>query len=55
MCHIPFSDVPAEAGRPGWLDALCHRHGPDGDDLAADLKVARSIRVAATDAAKTAS
>lgn len=51
MYHVPFSDIPdAGAGRPEWLEALCRRYGTDGDDLAAALKVARSIRYAANGA-----
>ncbi|MGU3340765.1 hypothetical protein ACLBXJ_22345 [Methylobacterium mesophilicum] len=45
MYHVPFADIPdAEAGWPAWLDALRRRYGTDGDDLAAALKVARSIQ-----------
>jgi len=55
MYHVPFSDIPdAKAGRPEWLDALCRRYGTDGDDLAAALKVARSIQADASDASESA-
>lgn len=45
MYHIPYSDIPdVDGGRPEWLDGLWRRYGTDRDDLAAALKVARSIR-----------
>lgn len=52
MYHVPFTDIPdAEAIRPEWLDALFRRYGTDGDDLAAALKVARSVQAAAANGA----
>ncbi|APT32819.1 MULTISPECIES: hypothetical protein [Methylobacterium] len=52
MYHVPFSEIPeAEAGPPDWLENLWHRYGTDRDDLAAALRVARSIRFAAKPAA----
>ncbi|CAO4139487.1 hypothetical protein [Methylorubrum aminovorans] len=48
MYHVPFADIPeAEDGRPGWLDDLRRRYGTDGDDLAAALRVARTVRAEA--------
>lgn len=50
MYHVPFADIPDEgAERPRWLEDLCRRYGTDGDDLAAALKVARSIQAAVAD------
>ncbi len=47
MYHVPFIDIPnAEDGRPAWLNDLCRRYGTDGDDLAAALRVARTLRPA---------
>ncbi len=43
--HVPFSDIPeAGDGRPPWLDDLCRRYGTDGNELAAALRVARTVR-----------
>ncbi|ACB24610.1 transporter [Methylobacterium radiotolerans] len=51
MYHVPFSEIPdAEAGRPEWLDGLWRRYGTDRDDLAAALRVARTVRPGATPA-----
>ena len=51
MYHVPFSDIPdAEAGRPEWLDDLWRRYGTDRDDLAAALRVARTVRPGAAPA-----
>lgn len=55
MYHVPFSDIPNdEAARPGWLNNLCQRYGTDSNDLAAALKVARSIQAAADGTSKSA-
>jgi hypothetical protein len=45
MYHVPFSEI-GDAGEQGppWLEALKGRYGTDRDDLAAALKVARTIR-----------
>jgi hypothetical protein len=52
MYHVPFADIPdTEAGRPEWLDTLCRRYGTDGDDLAAALRVARTVRAEAKSSA----
>lgn len=54
MYHVPFSDIPNdETARPGWLNDLCRRYGTDGNDLAAALKVARSIQAAADSRSKS--
>ncbi len=45
MYHVPFSEIPdADDEPPRWLDDLCRRYGTDRDDLAAALRVARTVR-----------
>lgn len=45
MYHVPFSDIPdADVDPLQWLDDLCRRYGTDRDDLAAALRVARTVR-----------
>lgn len=52
MYHVPFSEVPDAAdARPRWLDDLCGRYGTDRDDLAAAVRVARTMRPGADAAA----
>lgn len=44
--HIPFSDIPDTPDQwPAWLNALCQRYGTERDDLAAALRVARTVRL----------
>ncbi|AWN42798.1 hypothetical protein [Methylobacterium durans] len=52
MYHVPYSDIPDAAdARPQWLDELCRRYGTDCDDLAAAVRVARTMRPGADTAA----
>ena len=45
MYHVPFFDIPdADADPPRWLNDLWRRYGTDRDDLAAALRVARTMR-----------
>ncbi|MDP4003350.1 hypothetical protein [Methylobacterium sp. NEAU K] len=55
MYHIPFSEIPdGSEGRVSWLDDLWRRYGTDRDDLAAALKVARSIQAGLRDGRQSA-
>lgn len=49
--YVPYCEIPDTDGvRPPWLDDLFRRYGTDKDDLAAALKVVRSIQPEIADA-----